>query len=246
MPVIYEPSGKAKEYSELAANLYDGCPHACLYCWVPDMLHKNKTDFHKQATPREDVLDRLKIDARKLGNKGERRPVLLCFTCDPYPPAEIDFEITRQAIQTLHSCGLNFTILTKGGELAQRDFDLYQDGDSFGTTLTLYRVEDFAKWEPKAAPSYERVDNLKEAHRRGIRTWVSLEPVIYPAQTLEIIKWTAPLVDEYKVGTLNYMAPPEPIDWPKFARDAIDLLESLHKPYLIKKDLAKYLTAGVK
>lgn len=36
---IYEPSGKAREYSPLALNLYKGCDHGCNYCYVPDMKH---------------------------------------------------------------------------------------------------------------------------------------------------------------------------------------------------------------
>jgi DNA repair photolyase len=28
-PIIYEPRGKAKEYADLAANLYLGCDHGC-------------------------------------------------------------------------------------------------------------------------------------------------------------------------------------------------------------------------
>ena len=30
MKIIYEPKGKAKEYADLAINLYKGCTHGCL------------------------------------------------------------------------------------------------------------------------------------------------------------------------------------------------------------------------
>lgn len=29
---IYEPKGKAKEYGDLALNIYTGCSHGCFYC----------------------------------------------------------------------------------------------------------------------------------------------------------------------------------------------------------------------
>ena len=33
MSLIYEPKGKAREYSPLALNVYSGgCDHACRYC----------------------------------------------------------------------------------------------------------------------------------------------------------------------------------------------------------------------
>jgi len=44
MPVIYAPSGMAKEYSPYACNLYIGCTHCCRYCYAPHTL---------QRTPRE-------------------------------------------------------------------------------------------------------------------------------------------------------------------------------------------------
>ena len=31
MPLIYEPRGKAREYSDLAVNLYTGCSDACRF-----------------------------------------------------------------------------------------------------------------------------------------------------------------------------------------------------------------------
>lgn len=39
MRIIYEPKGRAREYANLAANLYSGCIHGCVYCYVPQFLH---------------------------------------------------------------------------------------------------------------------------------------------------------------------------------------------------------------
>ncbi|GAI57641.1 unnamed protein product, partial [marine sediment metagenome] len=49
--------------------------------------------------------------------------------------------------------------------------------------------------------------------------------VIYPEATLELIKLTAPFVDHYKVGTLNYHPHGKTIDWHKFAKDVVAVLE---------------------
>jgi DNA repair photolyase len=241
MPVIYEPKGAAAEYGELAANLFTGCPHRCTYCYVPDVLRKDRAEFHSNVKPRDNVLVKLEADAEKLERKGDKRPVFLCFTCDPYPPDERNWEITRDAIKILHTHGLNFTVLTKSGALAQRDFDLYQSGDTFGVTLTFSTISHSKLYEPGAPLAVSRLDNLREAHKR-IRTFASCEPVIYPEQTLKLIEVSAPYVDIFKIGKLNHIEPPEPIDWRKFAHDAMDLLTGLRKSYVIKKDLAKYLT----
>lgn len=31
---IYEPRGAAREYAELALNVYEGCTHQCAYCYA--------------------------------------------------------------------------------------------------------------------------------------------------------------------------------------------------------------------
>ena len=45
MGIIYEPSGKAREYAQLAANLYEGCDHRCTYCFGPKALRKKSRNI---------------------------------------------------------------------------------------------------------------------------------------------------------------------------------------------------------
>ena len=40
MKVIYEPKGRAKEYAELAVNLYNGCSHGCEYCYARKIANR--------------------------------------------------------------------------------------------------------------------------------------------------------------------------------------------------------------
>ena len=238
--VIYEPRGRAGEYAPLAVNLYRGCTHGCDYCFVPDSTFMGKEEF-RNATPRKDIIEKLAKDAPKAADDGAKGNVLLCFTTDPYQPLDKIHGLTRQAIQILHDNDFNITILTKGGMRAERDFDLYQKGDEFATTLTFMDDSKSLKWEPHAALPNERILMLKKAHIRGIRTWVSLEPVIEPAETLEIIRQTHTFVDHYKVGTLNNHPQADKIDWPKFAKDVVATLEHHRSDYYIKKDLRRYL-----
>lgn len=249
MSIIYETSGRAREYFELAANLYGGCEHACLYCYGADVLHKNPKEYFKRGVPKSDVLEILERDAARLSRKNEIRHILLSFVTDPYQPAEMEFRLTRRAIEILHKNGLAVAILTKGGFRAMHDFDLLTKADCFGVTLTFLDANRSREWEPGAAVPIERAETLKHAKARGIPTWVSLEPVIDPAETLTLIATTASYVDVFKVGTLNYInkLPPElkrqvkGINWKKFAQDAIKLLDSLGVNYYIKRDLAKHI-----
>ena len=238
--IIYEPAGRAKEYSPLAANLYSGCSHGCKYCYVPKFCRKKPDNFHQEVKPRKDILKLIEIDAFNLKNQGIP-PVLLCFTCDPYQPSEEELKITRQTLKIFNRYNLPFQVLTKGGMLAERDFDLYTKYDFFATSLTLLDEKDSLNWEPGAKPPRERIETVKKAHQAGIKTWVSLEPVIEPEQTLEIIKMTHSFVDKYKVGKLNHHEHHKNIDWKDFAQKVVNLLEKLGKDYYIKIDLAEYL-----
>lgn len=236
---IYETKGRAREYSELACNLYRGCGHHCIYCYAPKATFQDRDKF---ANPelRKGVLQQLEKDAAKLAQKNETRPVLLCFTTDPYQMLDCEYQLTRQAIEILHENNLSVTILTKGGKRAERDFDLLQPGDQFATTLTFLDKKRSLQWEPGAAIPEERIESLKRAHELGIKTWVSLEPVIDPDESIEIVRQTHSFVDLYKVGKINYHKIEESIDWSKFLKNVKVVLDDRGCKYYIKKDLRVY------
>jgi DNA repair photolyase len=238
--VIYEPKGKAGEYAQLAVNVYSGCSHRCVYCYSPAFTHTTPQKFN-QPKPRSDILEKITQDAVLLQKEHEVKPVLLCFTCDPYQPIDDYYQLSRQAIQVLHSYNLNVIILTKGGQRAERDFDLLTNEDRFGVTLTNLDDKLSRQWEPGAALPGERISSLCRAHEKGIKTWVSLEPVLYPDAALEIIRITHGFVDEFKVGTLNYHHHSKSIDWHKFAIEVQQLLTESHCNYYLKEDLRKWL-----
>lgn len=237
MSIIYEPAGKAKEYSELAANLYKGCSHACLYCYAPAATFTDRVKFSKEISPRKNVLEQLAKDVEKY--RGDTRQILFSFTSDAYQPVEEKLQLTRRALQLMIDAGLRVTVLTKGGLLAARDFDLLVKSpfSQFAVTLTTDDNEKSLLWEPGAAKPEERLSVLRQAHARGIFTWVSFEPVFDPAAVYRLIEETAPYVDFYKVGKMNYHPSAATINWPEFREKVTALLEEKGKKYLIKKDL---------
>jgi DNA repair photolyase len=243
MSVIYTPKGKAGEYADLACNLYTGCTHGCEYCYVPTMLRKKPDIFHGSSTPRKGILDKILKEAPEHTGKG----VFLCFTCDPYC-LDVDHTITRKAIKIFHNHNIAVNILTKGGELAVRDFDLLAkrpELSSIGATLTFDNKEDSDRWEPKAAEPGRRCSMLAQAHALGIQTWASLEPVIDPEQTLSLIKATHSYVNHFKVGRWNHDKRADEIDWASFLNRVTTLLEKLGASYYIKKDLAIFSDKGM-
>lgn len=225
MKPIYEPRGKAKEYCDLAINIYTGCNHGCVYCYAPRVLHKTKEQFII-VEPRNGIVDALK---KQLATEDIKdREIQLCFTCDPYP-ADINTTITREVIEVIKNSGNHVRILTKGGNRALRDFDLLGGEDWFGVTLT-WNVDS----EPNAAGSAERYATIKEAHNRGIKTWVSFEPVYSPEMIYHYIEY-ADAIDVFKIGKLNYA--PSDIDWSAFGHECERLCIEHNRNYYIKEDL---------
>ena len=252
MTVIYQPSGRAREYAEWACNLYRGCPHACAYCFAPDVLRRTgitRYEFHKGAVPRKDILKQLERDARNQ----PPRLVHLCFTCDPYPGELSEMYdhslITRSAIEILKDYEYGVQILTKGGMDSTCDFDLLGSGDEYVTTLTFSRDADSALWEPHAALPSDRLDALVVAQRYGIEHWASLEPVIYPDQSLEMLEAAICTgVSKVKVGPLNYKdklpkwladTVPTDIDWRAFAEKVQSQCDAFGVECILKDDLKK-------
>ena len=60
MKPLYIPKGKAKEYGDYAVNIYTGCPHRCYYCFAPNVLHRDREEFHSHVEPRHGIVDELK------------------------------------------------------------------------------------------------------------------------------------------------------------------------------------------
>jgi DNA repair photolyase len=237
---IYKPAGRAGEYSPLAVNLYTGCAHRCRYCYVPNCLKMDKEKFHSQIRIRKNIIDSIEHDVE---STRIIEPVLLCFTCDPYTPyVEYDPDnfTTRKVMAILSGVNVNFQILTKSGLKAARDFDLYKAGDKFATTLTFFDPQKSQEIEPFAALPAERVESLRKAKGRNIETWVSLEPALDEKEIHKLIDASAEFTDLYKVGKVtNYRS--DIIDWSGFVKRITAHLDSLRKPYFLKRDLRQYL-----
>ena len=241
MAGIYEPKGRALEYSMLAVNHYTGCPHRCLYCYGPRTLKVSKEEFHSHVEPRKDILKIVGKQAARLAGTDKR--VMLSFACDPYPDVDARLQLTRDVLKILRKNDVPFQVLTKAGHLAFRDFDLYRRGlDAFAVTLTTLDAEVASQTEPGAAPPAERIEMLQAAHDRGIETWVSLEPVLDPVESYKVLVATHEFVDLYKIGALNHVEHDITSDqWRDFGVRAINYCIATGTKYYIKQDLAGHL-----
>ncbi len=247
MSIIYQPKGKAREYSPLAANFYTGCDHKCKYCYAPKIRFTNPEEYSKNIKPRKDVLALLKKETSK--NKNNPTQVLFNFMHDPYSQCNEEYGITRKALEMFYENNIPVSILSKGGSRALTDIDIFKKfGDSImvGATLTFDNNSDSLEWEPGASLPSERLNMLKVLHENDIRTWASFEPVISPEQSINLIKKSVDYVDVYKIGKINnYKGLDKNIDWSLFLSTCVDILRSNNKPFYIKHDL-RQSAPGVK
>lgn len=227
MKPIYEPKGAAKEYGDLALNIYTGCPHRCYYCFAPSVLRRDREKFHSDVRLRENIIEETRRQLEREGITGKL--IHLCFTCDPYPTG-YDTTSTREIIKLLKEYGNHVQILTKGD--GSRDFDLLDENDWYGITVSGGMTDNV---EPGAMMTPFRLLRLREAHDLGIKTWVSFEPVIDANNVLGIIRDFAQTFDKVKIGKLNYY--PSSINWKQFGHEAEGLCQRLGLDYTIKDSL---------
>lgn len=223
MKPIYAPKGKAKEYGDYAINIYTGCPHRCYYCFAPNVLHRDRELFHSNINPRENIVEETAKQIVRENITGKL--IHLCFTCDPYPTG-YDSTPTREIIKILKDRGNNIQILTKGD--GSRDFDLLNENDWYGITLDGIGNGRSPLWKA-------RLDALAFAHTRGIKTWVSFEPVTDEREFFINLHLVAPIADKVKIGKLNYHK--SDIDWADFGRRAETICKQLGLDYYIKDSL---------
>ena len=223
-PPIYEPKGAAKEYGDLALNIYTGCPHRCYYCFAPGVLHRDREQFHSHVEPRPGIVEEVRKQLEKEHITGKL--IHLSFTCDPYPTG-YDSTATREIIKLLKTHGNHVQILTKGD--GSRDFDLLDGEDWYGITL------DGAGGQPYS--EHTRISDIYIAREHGIKTWASFEPVVDANNVLDYIRCAGHLFNKVKIGKLNYH--PSDIDWKEFGHEAETLCQKLGLDYYIKDSLRK-------
>lgn len=236
MKPIYIPKGAAKEYGDYAINIYTGCPHRCYYCFAPSVLRRDREEFHSHVEPRPGIVEavRRQLDKEQITGK----LIHLCFTCDPYPSG-YDSTATREIIKAIKESGNHVQILTKGD--GRRDFDLLDENDWFGVTISCNTQIQKAV-EPNAINPLSRLILLGEAKAKGIKTWVSFEPVIDADAVLSCIAGYFDLFDKIKIGKLNYH--PSSINWKTFGHTVEGVCRETGVDYYIKDSLRREMERG--
>ena len=131
--------------------------------------------------------------------------ILFSFTTDPMLPETRD--LTMDAVGYALSKGVPVQILTKNTDwlsdfqarlITTPIFGLSKDKIAFGFTLT--GRDDL---EPNASPNVDRIKAMRKLHAQGFKTFASIEPVIEPMKSIEMIEATKDCCDVFKVGLMS-------------------------------------------
>ena len=160
--------GRSTEYT---ANFYKGCSHGCVYCYVPSLIHDERGwgTFVDVKVNAPEVLDRELRGA-------EPKIVFLSSASDCYQPVEARYKITRRCLEVLLKHGFPVSILTRS-PLILRDLDLLKRFEWIRVGFSISTACD-RRYEPGVVPVERRVECLRRLSSVGIRTWVSMAPII--------------------------------------------------------------------
>lgn len=209
---LYEPKGKAAEYSPWAVNFYTGCSNDCEYCYlkkgVLSHIWDNKPHLKKCFNGVEHALSVFNRELEKNLAEVKKNGILFSFSTDPMLPETK--ELTLGAVEDAIMMGVPVKILTKRADWLYEDSfkewignDAYVIKDNkkmiaFGFTLTGYDEK-----EPLASPNQERIEAMWQLHEMGFKTFASLEPIVSPAQTLNMFRAVAGRCDLFKIGLMS-------------------------------------------
>jgi len=207
---IYNPHGKAGEYSAWACNFYVGCSNMCAYCYCKKGILKNamgmdhaqlKKCFKDENEAFEIYHKELKQNIEEIKKTG----LFFTFTSDPFLPETID--LTWKAVALAYSLGVPCQLLTKRADFINKlDFGMiasslelaHTDKISFGFSLT-----GADNLEPNASSNEERIRAMKRLHSMGFKTWASIEPIIDLYKSFKMIEETIGYCDQYKIGLMS-------------------------------------------
>lgn len=206
---IYNPSGKAGEYSYWACNFYNGCSVGCTYCFNKKgrgakILGGNIPILKACFKNEDDAHDVFRREVLKNVDELRKHGLFFSFTTDPMLPQTIG--MTLRAMNTLVTNGIPIKVLTKRADWVYKflseNSPFVNNGKAVGKHniafgFTLTGCDDL---EPNASLNIERVRAMAQLHNAGFKTFASIEPVIDIPKSLAVINLSNGHCDLYKIG----------------------------------------------
>lgn len=200
------------EYADFCINHVEGCAHGCRFPCYAMMMKKRCgiiKNYKEWLQPKivDNALELLDKEIPKYKHK--IKFVHLCFSTDPfmYKYPEVA-DLTLKIIKRLNKDNIRCTILTKGiYPKVLVNTKKYGENNEYGITIVSLDERFKKRFEPYSAPYKDRIKSLKYLHKKGLKTWISMEPYPTPnlvKQGLRKILKEVSFVDKIIFGKLNY------------------------------------------
>lgn len=209
---IYNPSGKAGEYSYWACNFYTGCSNDCDYCYckrgVMSHVWSNVPKLKKCFKDKKHAIEVFERELMQNLPALQEHGLFFTFTSDPMLDNTI--ELTKSACSRCVRNNIPIKILTKKAEFAEDFIDLLEHDKKYARSadwVKLYAIgftlTGHDKLEPSASTNAERIEAMKKLNKAGFKTWASIEPIVDLKASLSCIEQTLGFCDLYKVGLMS-------------------------------------------
>jgi DNA repair photolyase len=167
-----------------SVNPYRGCAHACSYCYARPYHEylgwSAGTDFDTQIVAKINAPELLEKELSKPSWKGDA--IVFSGVTDCYQPAESALKITRRCLEACLRHDTPVGMITKSA-LILRDADLLGQlaagpGATAALSIPFWDAKDARLIEPFAAPPEARFRALEKLSALGVRTGISISPLI--------------------------------------------------------------------
>ncbi|WP_457751151.1 radical SAM protein [Thermococcus sp.] len=151
-------------------NVYTGCDHACVYCYITAYI---PNAFRVRT--KENLLLKLERELRRF----DRRYIIaLSYSSDPYPTIERELGITRKVLELFRRHDARCLLLTKS-DIFERDVDILKKlRCAVGITVTTVDERKARLLEPNAPAPKARIRALRRAKEEGIPVYARIDPII--------------------------------------------------------------------
>lgn len=204
---IYNPSGKAGEYSYWACNFYVGCSNGCEYCYCKKGILAGAMGQDKPQLKKcfKDEIHALNVFESELSFnivELQKHGLFFSFTTDPM--LQVTKDLTLDSLCLCLAYDIPVKILTKCTEWLESFLQMIEDSIhmynkknliAFGFTLTGHD-----ELENGAATNEDRIRAMKVLSNEGFKIFASIEPIIDFRSSFEMIRDTNGFCDLYKIG----------------------------------------------
>lgn len=207
---IYNPSGKAGEYSYWACNFYVGCSNGCQYCYLKKGIWKavlggDKPTLKKCFRNEHHAID---VFFKELYDPATEAPkadikehgLFFTFSSDPCLPETktLNFAVMTPCLMMQ----VPIKILTKCTDWIDTEHgqELLNNPNAPLFLAVGFTLTGHDEVEPNAASNAARIEAMKRIHDMGIKTFASIEPVIDLDASFSMICRSMEYCDLFKIG----------------------------------------------